>query len=119
MSKTIGQRIKELREQRGLTQDELGKKIGVEPGVISNYENDKYKPSADTIIQLAKSLEITTDNLLLESTYEKAKNTIADEQWFRLFVEVLAFPPEEKEALKTILLALAKKNKPSGKISTV
>lgn len=52
-------RIKELRLKKGLSQDELAKKIGVSNQVISFYENGKRKPKEETWKKLAKYLDVS------------------------------------------------------------
>lgn len=44
----IGKRIKELRNESNLTQEELAKKIGVTKGAIANYENETSHPKEIT-----------------------------------------------------------------------
>ena len=61
---TIGQRIKELRANNGLSIQELADLIGKSKGNISGYENDKYEPSAQTIISIANHFKVSTDWLL-------------------------------------------------------
>lgn len=61
----IGQRIKELRIECGLTQKELANKIGAAQNTISQYENGTAKASIEIIVRLAEVLNTTTDYLLL------------------------------------------------------
>lgn len=59
------QRIKEIRESRGLTQAELASKSGVRQPAISDIETGvTRKPSADTIFRLAKALGCTMEELI-------------------------------------------------------
>jgi transcriptional regulator with XRE-family HTH domain len=55
-SMTIGTRLKELREAFGLSQDEVASALGWDGkrARISNYENDKRRPSAEDIEKFAK-----------------------------------------------------------------
>lgn len=57
-------RIKNTREQLGLTQDELAEKLGVDSLQIWRWENEKNKPSADWIAHLAEALSVSSDYLL-------------------------------------------------------
>jgi len=61
----LGERIKELRKQRCLTQRQLAELIGVDFTYLSKIENERlgYTPSTKTIHNLAKALE--TDELEL------------------------------------------------------
>nr|WP_264760747.1 helix-turn-helix transcriptional regulator [Aneurinibacillus migulanus] len=68
----MGKRIKELREQKGLTTVELSQKSGVSQSTISQIENSKRGASTKTIQKLAKALEVPSSYLLQENT-DKAK----------------------------------------------
>lgn len=61
---TIGQRIKALRIKNRLSLQELAELVGKSKGNISGYENDKYEPSAQTIISIAKYFNVSIDWLL-------------------------------------------------------
>ncbi len=58
------QRIKELREKKKLTQEQLGVLVGVKGKTISGYENDISFPSLEVLITLASVLGVSTDELL-------------------------------------------------------
>lgn len=57
-------RIKELREQKHLTQEELAKKINVTKLTISNWENGKHKIKSDELKEIAKVFGVTIDYLV-------------------------------------------------------
>lgn len=54
----IGQSIKEARKTRGLTQKELGQKLGVADSVITNYESGKQNLTVDTLQKVAEVLGV-------------------------------------------------------------
>ena len=60
----IGKRIKELREQQGLTQGELAEMVDVNRSSIGKFETNKNLPSLATTIKIAEALHCTTDYLL-------------------------------------------------------
>lgn len=60
----LGELIAELRQDRGLTQKELGDIRCVSSGTISNYENGVHLPDVDKVIALANYFHVTTDYLL-------------------------------------------------------
>jgi transcriptional regulator with XRE-family HTH domain len=62
--KTIGQYVKARREELGVNQEELAKRIGVTPTTISLYESGKRKPDLDTLKQIATVLKTSLAFLL-------------------------------------------------------
>ena len=60
----IGKRVRELRMEKGLSQQELGIAIGVTKVSICGYENGTRLPNLEKLIKLADILETTTDYLL-------------------------------------------------------
>lgn len=60
----LGKRIRELRTKNGLTQAELGKRVGVIKQTISSWENDISNPSNEALAELAQLFGVTTDYLL-------------------------------------------------------
>ena len=63
---TLGERIKYARNQKEMTQDELGKLIGISRSFVNHLETDRKKPSLETLIKLAKTLEVSLDFLAEE-----------------------------------------------------
>lgn len=60
----MGYRLKEMREEKNITQEELEKLSGVSRQTISAIENnDGYQAKVGTLMALAKALETTVDNL--------------------------------------------------------
>lgn len=54
-------RLKELRLKKGLTQTELGEKVGVKQSTFTNWENGKREPSFENLVKLADLLEVSLD----------------------------------------------------------
>lgn len=57
-------RMKELREARGLSQEAVGKIIGVKRYSVYGYEKGKSYPDIPHLIALAEFFDVTTDYLL-------------------------------------------------------
>ncbi|ANB59739.1 MULTISPECIES: helix-turn-helix domain-containing protein [Bacillales] len=62
----LGNRIKELRKQLGMSQQALADAIGVSKPMISLYENNRNKPDIDTLIKIGKVLNTSLDSLLFQ-----------------------------------------------------
>lgn len=61
---TLGQRIQELRKGLGLSQEELGERMGVSRQAISKWEGDQTIPELDKLIALSKLFGLTVGQLL-------------------------------------------------------
>ena len=55
---TIGNNIRQMREQTGLTQVELGKCIGVTGVTIMRYETGQREPRFDQVLKIAAALDV-------------------------------------------------------------
>ena len=66
---TVGQRIREIRKSRNLTQRELADRVGINFTYLSRVENDRLDdeqtPREETLQRIAKALEADPDELLL------------------------------------------------------
>ena len=60
----VGDRIKVLREEKGLSLDELSKMTGFDVELLSNIETSKVQPQLGTIIKLSKALDSALGRLV-------------------------------------------------------
>jgi transcriptional regulator with XRE-family HTH domain len=60
----FGERLKHIRLGRGLTQQELGEFVDVSNRVIAYYEQDGAQPPGPLLVELARALKVSTDELL-------------------------------------------------------
>lgn len=60
----FGERLAEIRESRGLTQAELALAVGVSRRVIAYYEQEDSQPPGAMLVDLAKALRVSSDQLL-------------------------------------------------------
>ena len=70
----IGKRIKEARENLGLTQNELGELIGVTGSAITNYEKETSHPKETVMYKLIETLHVDA-NYLFQDVVNIKKNT--------------------------------------------
>lgn len=69
----FGDRLKKRREDKGLTQQQLGKLINVSDATINRYERDLREPGIETIKLLSRVLDCSTDYLLGLSDHTRPK----------------------------------------------
>lgn len=64
----FGARLRRLRQERGLSQKELGDALGVRNTTVSQWESEINEPSREMVAKLAQFFGVTTDYLLLGRT---------------------------------------------------
>ncbi len=60
----FGYRLRELRKERKLTQDQVARRLNLSKTTISGYENNVKTPSLDVLVQLSVFYNVTADYLL-------------------------------------------------------
>ena len=69
----IGQKIKQARMAKGLTQEELGNMVGLQKSAIAKYENGRVvNIKRSTLQKLAQALDLRGSDLIIESNPEEA-----------------------------------------------
>src|SRR5690606_35886 len=64
---SIGGNIKRIRKEKGLTQKELADKCNLSRSYLADVERDRYNPSLDTLMVIAKNLDVKVSTLLGEN----------------------------------------------------
>lgn len=99
---TIGQRLTQLRKQRGYTQVELAEKIGIRQVLVSAYEKDRRGLSAEMAIHFALALDVSLDELLRPQG-KKVSGKKPSRKVLRRLEEIEKLPPHQQNyLLKTI-----------------
>ncbi|MBB6452020.1 transcriptional regulator with XRE-family HTH domain [Salirhabdus euzebyi] len=105
----VGNRIREERKKRKLTQKQLGEKIGVKHNTISSWESGVNAPEQNAIFQIAEALNIKVDDLFpnkkTEENYLDRINALTDsdldvkDMYFlqQLIEKTLSLDEEERE----------------------
>lgn len=76
----FGLRLKTLRKQAGLTQQQLAVQLGITKSVVSFYELQERSPSPDVLVKLAQIFHVSTDYLLGLDTAETIDVSGLDEK---------------------------------------
>ncbi|MDD2362193.1 MAG: helix-turn-helix transcriptional regulator [Oscillospiraceae bacterium] len=61
---TFGDRLRKLRKQLDMTQEQIAKKLNIVRSTYAYYETGKTFPDFDTVVRLAHLFNVTTDYLL-------------------------------------------------------
>lgn len=60
----IGTRLKQLREEQNLKQEELAQKLSISASAVGMYETNKREPNNELTVKIAEFFGVTTDYLL-------------------------------------------------------
>ena len=63
----VSSSIKKLREERGMTQDELAEKLNVTRQAVSNWETGKTQPDIETLTRLAEIFDVSVERIIYGS----------------------------------------------------
>jgi transcriptional regulator with XRE-family HTH domain len=108
-SNSIGNRIRQLRSDIPLSQEQLALKAGIAPSFIGEIERNEKKPSIETLEKIANALEVSLSELFNYNvdTLVNSDNFYLD----KILMEVRNYTNVEQEALYRLLKqAIAFKN---------
>jgi len=104
---SFGERLARIRKSKGITQKELGQRIGVSQRIMNHYEKKAEYPPTQKLIELARALDMGVDELLGisdhndQEAYKDIKPGLA-----RKLRQASQLPPGEIKALSTFIDAL-------------
>lgn len=102
----IGQQIQFYRKRKGLTQEELGKQVGVSSQTISCWEKDDYLPQAEKLEPLANALDITIADIFSEEPLQEPKWVLNDRMFSEERMYKFVKQRVEKEGMTNAMAAL-------------
>ncbi len=106
MPEDFGERLRKVRESKGLNQAQLAEKSGLQPSAVSHFELGRRSPSFDNLKRLADALSVTID-YLLGRQHEPTTAGPAAEKFYR---DYEALSPDDQAAIARFADALAKQN---------
>jgi transcriptional regulator with XRE-family HTH domain len=128
---TIGQRIKQLRLENNLTQEDFGKLFGIVKSTVSMYESDKSIPDDEIKKKIAEYFQVTLDWLMgiSEIRNPAGKEPSLDDEIMAImrdlgpditlqFYDLKGITDEEKENLKIFLQGLKARREQKKKEGT-
>lgn len=111
----IGKLIKDARLAKGLTQEELGKLVGVQKSAIAKYENGRVVNIKRSTLQgLAKALDLKGSDLIIESNPKEAASlsarVLSDSDLHEVVELYLSLNDKDKKTYKELLKRLAEQH---------
>ena len=104
-SNSFGKRLTEVRKGKKMSQEEVGKLVGVHGAVIGRYERDEVKPSIEMATQLAEALEVSLD-YLVGSTDVLLEKSVVDR-----VLDIQKLKEDEKRHVFALMDAFLKQSK--------
>ena len=100
---SIGTNIKQFREERKLTQEQVAEMIGVTFQAVSSWERDEYRPDLDKVVRLAELFDVSLSAIVEEKhrTF-KTKDAIYDWEHMKTYVKAAAKNFKMKNTLKAV-----------------
>lgn len=99
----IGDRIKELRNKKNLTQSDLAKLVGLTYVQIGRYETHKSAPSSDILQKLAVALDTTGDFLMNGSNNDIVTAQLTDKELLTQYKRIEQLSNEDKYLIKRFI----------------
>ena len=108
---TLGEKIKQLRQEKGYSQTFLEKRSGVNSKLLSKYENGRIIPTADTLRKIAEGLDISADYLIFDNVPKDGRCQLNDLELFERFKEVELMDAENRKMIVNLIDAVIIKTK--------
>lgn len=97
---TVAERLVRLRRDRGMTQEDLARELGVTQPNVCDYERGRYVPNATMIVRLAEILGASADELLgLKPMKAKKGADPVDTRLWKKFQQVRDLPERDQRAI--------------------
>ncbi len=108
---SLGEKIKQLRQEKGYSQASLEKRSGVNSKLLSKYENGRIIPTADTLRKIDEGLDISADYLIFDNVPKDGRCQLDDLELFERFKEVECMDAENKKMIVNPIDAVIMKTK--------
>lgn len=101
MPKLFGDRLKEIRTSRNITQTQLADHLGLSKSIISAYENNIRSPSLDILIKIQEYFNVSISYFFDEE----------NEDYYRMTVDITDLTDEQFKIVALLLEEFRKQNK--------
>ncbi len=89
---SFGERLRAIRKERGMTQDEFAAILGTSKQILSRYELEQRSPKIEQVKKYAEKLQVSVDYLLGDTESEAIFNGICSDKnrkpFYKIFIEV-------------------------------
>ena len=107
----FAEKIVKLRKEKGFTQQESAQRIGIGIAQVKRYEGGKSSPTLEVIKNIAKTLSVSSDELIFEKGEGVADAKILDQKLLKQFELIASMDLHDQYAIKTILESMILKSR--------
>lgn len=99
----FGQRLAQLRQANGFTQQELGDEVGISRRMIAYYERQSEHPPTTQLPAIARALKVSTDELLGTATARKRTGRERDSRLERRLQQIEKLDSADKRQIMQLI----------------
>ncbi|NPV89255.1 MAG: helix-turn-helix domain-containing protein [Firmicutes bacterium] len=100
---TLGERLKQLRKEKGLTQAELAKAVGLSKSAIIQYENNKRNPNFNALIALGDFFNVSGSYLTGKSDYRRSSEEMFFNEVLKMDEKIADKPDDIKRKVISLM----------------
>jgi transcriptional regulator with XRE-family HTH domain len=104
---SLGKRVARLRKEKRITQVELAKRIGIIQSMVSAYERDKLRLSAEMALRFALALGVSIEELMSTKNHPHPEHK-PSRKVLRRMEQIEKLPPRKQEFVLQALDSLLK-----------
>lgn len=106
----FGERLADIRKRCGLTQEELGKRVGMSQRLLTYYETRAKNPPVGHVAVLARALDVSVDELIYGGSRRPSDDAVKlpslNSRVWKAFEEFVKLSPEDQRAIAKQIRAL-------------
>jgi len=95
-----GEKVKQLREDKGISQSELADFCAVTPSAISQFESNKKTPSTKVLMKIADALKVSVKVFLEGDENIKVQDLAKDKEVITMFRDFKDLSKDDKDIIK-------------------
>ena len=99
----FAENLKKCKTKKGISQEEISKKMSIHPVQFSRYERGQSVPSIEVVQKIADALEVSIDQIVYGDQDNKAEQSISDRELLSMFKKVQLLSERQKETVKDFL----------------
>lgn len=100
---TVGKNIRAIREQRGITQDELAALLSVSQKTVSSWEVDRTEPKMGMIEKICVALQCKKSDLIEDTIYQLAEEVAQRNRLMAYCEKLYRLTPEHQIAVASMI----------------